>query len=373
MIRLRDLIKEFSVSKGDFTRFRGSWILSLGMKDGNTNKMVKSHEDIVSKLWAEDRKNGGYKKREIDDLSVKKLIDGYVKSVLSGGTNHSTVGGDIHMTFYFRDNDVTIGLFDFGVLYDNPYKYFSPKDFRFRSDDSFISSHYESERNIMDEVVVGWIRGRGGKGQFGINPKIVFSLDNVLKIDGIFVNQKRRGEGYGKLLYDTIMKYSDALVSDSQLYEGSFGLWTKYIHDKSKFFGVMYRTERYSFVFPIPPGAKLTPSFFGNSGDLETPAGFVSISKKVPSSVTSFSKKIMSLGVGDLDVFDASNSKFTKAVESVLDDSISIDEVMEEFGSSELGLKFVYKNVKTPKVLFCFADALVLVKEVGDGLDWELL
>jgi hypothetical protein len=169
------------------------------------------------------------------------------------------------------------------------------------------------------------------------------------------------------------MKYSDALVSDSQLYEGSFGLWTKYIHDKSKFFGVMYRTERYSFVFPIPPGAKLTPSFFGNSGDLETPAGFVSISKKVPSSVTSFSKKIMSLGVGDLDVFDASNSKFTKAVESVLDDSISIDEVMEEFGSSELGLKFVYKNVKTPKVLFCFADALVLVKEVGDGLDWELL
>jgi hypothetical protein len=326
------------------------------MKDITTNNMLKSHESIADKLWAaEDRDYGVYKKRKIDDSSVKKLIDEYVKTVLSGGTNHSTIGGDIHMLFYFKDNDVTIGLFDFGVLYDNPYKYFSPNN---------------GNRSVMDEIVVGWIHGRGGKRKFGINPKIVFGLDNVLKIDGIFVNKKRRGGGYGKLLYDAMMKYSDALVSDSQLYEGSFGLWTKYIHDKSKFFGVMYRTKRYSFVFPISPGAKLTPSFFGNSGDLETPAGFVSISKKVPSSVTSFSKKILSLGVDDLDVFDASNSKFTKDMETILDEAVSIDEIM---GSSRFGMKFVFKNATNPKVLLCFADALVFVKEVSDSLDWEII
>jgi hypothetical protein len=89
------------------------------------------------------------------------------------------------------------------------------------------------------------------------------------------------------------------------------------------------------------------------------------------------SNALKEINFNSLDVIDASNTKFSTKIQDLFDESTSMDDLFSEDGSYTNPLTdylpYKWNDPISPKALMYFKDALVLVKEVGDSLDWQLL
>ncbi len=341
MIKLSEIIKEIEVNQGSYNF---DWDSCFDFIPNSVfNFYLDNINDIQNKIA-----DGYFKTPE----QLKSRVDKFVKSMASNSNGSKKISDNQFLLKYEYGQKIVFIIYDFGKFYDKKFSRVS-----------------EPEKDIL----VGWIYGTGGTSEFGIHPKKIFQLNRVFRIHGSYVDKKQRGKGYGKILYNAIINDVDALVSDKILYAGSFGLWTNYIFNKSKFFGIVYELENTSIVLPVKKGEKIDKKSVSTFGQ----DGFVAITRNIPPFLQKMSNALKEINFNSLDVIDASNTKFSTKIQDLFDESTSMDDLFSEDGSYTNPLTdylpYKWNDPISPKALMYFKDALVLVKEVGDSLDWQLL
>lgn len=342
MIKLSEIIKEIDVEKGSYNFDWNSF------EDFIPNSAADFYMATIRDIQNEIR--DGYLETP---EQLKSRVDKFVNRMTSKSKSSKKIGDNKFLLKYENSGDLSFIIYDFGILYDK----------------KTLSRISEPER----VAVVGWIYGTGGSSEFGTHPKKIFQLDRVFRVHGSYVDKKQRGKGYGKILYDSFINDVEALVSDRTLYEGSFGLWTNYIRNKSKFFGIVYEFENMNVVLPVKKGDVVDKKSVSNFNE----DGFVAIIHKIPTFLQKMAKSLNEINFNSLDIIDASNTKFSTKIQDLFDESTSMDDLFSEDGSYSNPLTYYlpykWNDPKSPKALMYFKDALVFVKEVGDSLEWELL
>jgi GNAT superfamily N-acetyltransferase len=343
LIYLKKLVKEIKVNQGSYN-FNWNWFT-----DFIPNSAADFYMDTVMDIQNEIR--DGYLETP---EQLKSRVDKFVNGMTSESKSSTKIGDNKFLMKYEAGGDLTFIIYDFGILYDK-------KTFSRSSEPQKIA-------------VIGWIYGTGGTSEFGVHPKKIFQLNRVFRIHGSYVDKKQRGKGYGKILYNAIINDVDALVSDKILYAGSFGLWTNYIFNKSKFFGTVYEFKNTSIVVPVKKGEKIDKKSVSTFG----PAGFVGIPRKIPTFLQKIAIGLKDISFSSLDIIDASGTKFTTKIQDLFDEATSMDDLFAQDDSSPYNpladyLPYKWNDTQSPKALMYFKDALVLVKEVGDSIEWQLL
>lgn len=351
MIYLKKIIKEIDAKLGisEIDVQRGSYDFDWDtcfdfIPNSVFNFYLDNINDIQNKIA-----DGYFKTPE----QLKSRVDKFVKSMTSNSNGSKKISDNQFVLKYEYGQKIVFIIYDFGKFYDKKFSRVS-----------------EPEKDIL----VGWIYATGGTSEFGIHPKKIFQLNRVFRAHGSYVDKKQRGKGYGKILYDALINDVEALVSDRTLFSGSFGLWTNYIFNKSKFFGIVYQFENTSIVIPVKKGEnidKKSVSTFGQDG-------FIAIPHKIPTFLQKIDIGLKDISFSSLDIIDASGTKFTTKIQDLFDEATSMDDLFAENDSSPYNplsdyLPYKWNDTQSPKALMYFKDALVLVKEVGDGVEWQLL
>jgi hypothetical protein len=180
VIKLKDILSEIEVKSGYYTEFKSEDIFTFLPK-----KVVDAYIRLTRRVPLKKQKT---------KQDIQKSIES-VKSVFINGGKVVWTDGTKNMIEYIGDDSTDI-LF---VLLD------------FNQDDFILGWLYAKDVSAIDDL--------------HIHPEKLISLQRVLRVHGSFINKKYRGEGYGKLIYDVVLNNIDALVSDSVLYDASFGLW----------------------------------------------------------------------------------------------------------------------------------------------------
>lgn len=275
----------------------------------------------------------------------------------------------------------------------------------------------DTSKNNPEDMVVGLIKFSedifaGGqakfKGDFGIKAYVV-SWSNLA--------QELKGSGAGKIIYTALYKYATdkgyGLASDEILYEGSAGMWIKYMPTIASNFGIVLYLAQ--IIIPLDK-EQVTQTFekrddiFGDYGGvarfiaLENPP---KIMRKVANNVKGLSwingeiiycrlyensKKEVKRGTG-LTFFDFVDEPDIKSISDLMKalsgkaknleptSEDSEDDSEEDYYSDEYPLENEIeeirndhpggKDLKNVKVaIFRFKDGIYLVKTVGDRLVW---
>lgn len=202
------------------------------------------------------------------------------------------------------------------------------------------------------------------------SPNTRYGFENTEKINVSMIAGPYQGKGYGKLLYDAVLKTTNAVYSDSTLFEGSFKMWIYHIRNNSKFFGI--RTTG-GLILPVFDDAGIE-----KSTKLDYNAGFVGIRKGIPSELTRLSKFL-----------DGKNPDEVEVLNCILDDcnvDFMIEKIENSFTSEELmsnwdstledkPLRGAYKN-RLKKFEYAIVDGqdfVIAIKETPTGLAYILV
>jgi hypothetical protein len=276
----------------------------------------------------------------------------------------------------------------------------------------------DTSKNNPEDMVVGLIKFSedifaGGqakfKGDFGIKAYVV-SWSNLV--------EELKGTGAGKIIYTALYKYATdngyGLASDEILYEGSAGMWIKYMPTIASNFGIVL----YLAQIIIPLDKEQVTQTFENRDDIFGDYGGVArfialenppqIMRKVANNVKGLSwikgeiiycrlyessKKEVKRGTG-LTFFDFVDEPDIKSISDLMNalsgkaknlepaseednrkdsdedyytDEYPLENEIEEIRNDHPGGKDL-KNVKV--AIFRFKDGIYLVKTVGDRLVW---
>ena len=248
--------------------------------------------------------------------------------------------------------DIVITLQQNDWEYDNAYHMFD-----FSKPVKMVGRTEYDKRPIFEvNFYVGHILSDDVTNDYYYSPKKQLGLSKIQQVHISELGKEYRGQGYGSLLYDTVASQVDAIYSDSTLFEGSLGMWTKHIRKISKFFGAILQV---GVIVPV-------------SGEIDKTAinaadGFVAIFKKVPPKLKEMEKFLAGIPLdkiyisGDIEDSDISLRRMTDTLDRVgtlVDFSNAIE------GSS-------VENYTAG--IFLHSKATFVVKEVGEELDYMLI
>jgi hypothetical protein len=341
VIKLKDILSEIEVKSGYYTEFKSEDIFTFLPK-----KVVDAYIRLTRRVPLKKQKT---------KQDIQKSIES-LKSVFINGGKVVWTDGTKNMIEYIGDDstDILFVLLDFNQL--NP-----------QSTDKV---------SAKDDFILGWLYAKDVSAidDLHIHPEKLISLQRVLRVHGSFINKKYRGEGYGKLIYDVVLNNIDALVSDSVLYDASFGLWTNYLHNNKKFFGYLYQFGKTICVLPIPKNKKFSKDDIPQSDYGADISGFIVMNKKIPSELQRMKDTIGGVTPSEINIIDASG-KFTKSLQDKFDEAVSMDDIINVLQDTKRNPWWSgeYGSTKNPKVLFHFSNALVFAKEVGESIEWTLI
>jgi hypothetical protein len=343
VIKLGEIIKELDITRGSYDFDWQSFI------DFIPNSVADFYMNTVMDIHSEIR---------VGDLKtptqLKSRVDEFVDKMTSKSKGFREIGDNKFVLKYEYGNDLTFVIYDFAILYDK----------------NTFSRSSEPER----VAVVGWIFGKGGTSEFGLHPKKIFQLNRVFRVHGSYVDKKQRGKGFGKILYDSFMNDVEALVSDKALYSGSFGIWTKYILNKSKFFGVVYEFSNSSIVVPVKKGEVIEAKSVSNFNE----DGFVAITRKIPPFLQKMTNELKDVKFNSIDLIDATDIKFGTQLQDLFDEATSMDDLFSKGDEPPYNplsdyLPSTWNDAQSPTALIYFQNALVLAKEGDDSINWDLM
>ena len=246
---------------------------------------------------------------------------------------------------------------------------------------------------VIGEYFVGIIKTEVNTGDF-YNLKKAFGVQ-VETVHWSNVALEMRGTGVGKLMYtmvyDHVKSKGRALGSDSMLFEGSAGMWMRYMPSIAKYFGIIVN----DLMLPIAPeelNKKNKPAFelYGVEGfvAMETPPPMV---RKIAYNVKGLSFIKGEYGIVRMegkvnDKLDVTNSpklnygsfrsrEFsdnTKEEYARFIDYINNFSTIKELLNSPIkySIRDIIgtKKTKYKTLLFAFDDAVLIVKELPNGL-----
>lgn len=241
---------------------------------------------------------------------------------------------------------------------------------------------------VIGEYFVGIINTELNQGDF-YNLKKGFGVE-VETVDWSNIALELRGSGMGKMMYTMVYNYVEsqgrALGSDSMLFEGSAGMWMTYMPSIAKYFGIIVN----DLMLPIAPeelNKKNKPAFelYGVDGfvAMETPPPMV---RKIAYNVKGLSFIKGEYGVirmngkvnDIIDVTKRSRGIFGQRSKDPKEESARFIDYVNNFSTLKalLNSPIDYsirdttgtKKTKYKTLLFAFEDAVLVVKQLPNGL-----
>jgi hypothetical protein len=241
----------------------------------------------------------------------------------------------------------------------------------------------DTNAETVDRVFVGTMKVEDSYESYNFNPKKAFDL-KVWQVHWSNIASEFMGKGLGKILYTMVYEYVSslgaALASDSVLFDGSSGLWRKYMANIASYFGIIIN----DIILPVTK-EDVTDTSLVSQANLD---GFIAM-EKPPALIRKITYNVKGLSFAkgeygttsidksindqlDLTVGDNEETDFLDLV----DNTDTIKELVEslKYELNDIHTALGTDNISNCKCLiFAFTDAIVIVKQVGERLVAQLL
>ena len=338
MIKLKDILNELEVRKGHFGKEKSF--------------------DLFDDFLFEDKM--------VTKSDAKKISD-YVSTISANKKESQTL-----LPKEFQQMLIRAGQ----VVYKSGTLCVIKKD---TGKESVVYVMYDFSKPAYDALFfIGRLLTEFFRSNLPLSPQKQFKLDRVEKINLSQLGSEHLGQGFGSILYDSAIKTTDALYSDTILYGGSFKVWVKHMKNKSKFFGV-YSGNR-KIILPIYTDDGLERAKLKS---LEYSSGFVAITKNVPSQLLKLQQFLDGINPHNLVEIQANSrlgaSDMLKAIVDKIDSSTDTIDLLNTRDPSDKVFFFTEKSFsgkgQSPFVAgyILAKNATIFIKESGGGLDMFLL
>ena len=241
----------------------------------------------------------------------------------------------------------------------------------------------DTNAETVDRTFVGTMKVEDKYESYNFSPKTAFDL-KVWQVHWSNIANEFMGKGLGKILYTMVYEYVSsqgaALASDSMLYEGSSGMWRKYMVNIASYFGIIIN----DIILPIAK-EDVTDTSLVSQANLD---GFVAMEnppkliRKIAHNVEGLSFAKGEYGTTSIDksindqlelvIGDTEETDFLDLV----DNTDTIKELVKslKYELNDIHTALGTDNISTCRCLiFAFTDAIVAVKQVGGGLVAQLI
>lgn len=237
----------------------------------------------------------------------------------------------------------------------------------------------DTQAPTVDMVFVGTMTLTKYDSDFVFNPQTAFDL-KMFQVHWSNVGIEYRGKGLGKVMYTLVYQYLSsngyAMASDGMLFEGSSGMWRKYMPNIASYFGIITR----DILLPVTKEDVADASLV-KKADLD---GFVAM-EKPPALVRklAYNVKGLSFAKGEYGVTTIFGTKieneafefFDKPFLDAIDegDFESLADLSKEVKKFH-DIKTATGNTKNLKCLILtFENAIAVAKQVGDKIVIQLI
>jgi GNAT superfamily N-acetyltransferase len=183
-----------------------------------------------------------------------------------------------------------------------------------------------------------------------------------------YVTEPWRGKGLGYKMYTMLLKAYKNVFSDNILYEGSLAVWVKKLAPLGAESGNFFGAQVGNIIVPMSAEDVDNRNILNDVG-----LDHLIMSVSPPSVLLDIKKKLagLSLSGGDYGVFEPSMKIKAAQLQDIVDESVSIDEVLQEADLYQvLG---VLEDNQYSTIVVALQDAMVLLREVGDEVEMQLI
>lgn len=220
------------------------------------------------------------------------------------------------------------------------------------------------------------------KSNVSYSPKKTFDIPKIERVHYTHLATEYIGQGYGKFLYDSVISYLGAMISDNTLFQESYNMWTTHIRNKAKFFGIMVGTETTEtsdtdlednrVIIPVPDGSTINKSELRR---LHGTNGFIAIFGSVPSIIKKMSGLFAVDQISDIAAVYV-NSDFTSKIQDIFDDADTHEEL---YNDNTIDYLITADKTNTASitqivtVAWLFRNCTVVTTQTTEGLDYTIV
>ena len=194
-----------------------------------------------------------------------------------------------------------------------------------------------------------------------------FKLTGV-EIYLIYIVEEWRGEGLGEKMYNMLLEIYGSIFSDDILYEGSLAIWAKKLAPLGAESGNFFGAQVGGIIVPMSVEDVSNRDILNDVG-----LDHLIVSVRPPQILLNIKQKLggMSLSNGDYGVFEPSMKTKAAQFQDIVDESVSISEVLEEADLYQVLGALDGDQYST--IVVALQDAMVIVRETDDDVEMELI
>lgn len=183
-----------------------------------------------------------------------------------------------------------------------------------------------------------------------------------------YISPKYRGKGLGIKMYTMLLEAYKTIFSDNVLYPGSWSLWISKLAPIGLKSGNFIGGEVGGIIVPF------TPEDISNSSLMEgIGVDHLILSIEPPQVLLDIKEALsgLSLSKGDYGIYEPTTQIKIAELDTVVDESASIEEVIE--GADLMQMVGLNDDDNYPVIVVATQDALAIVREVGDDVTLEIV
>lgn len=183
-----------------------------------------------------------------------------------------------------------------------------------------------------------------------------------------YISPKYRSKGLGIKMYTMLLEAYKTIFSDNVLYPGSWSLWISKLAPIGLKQGNFIGGEVGGIIVPF------TPEDISNSSLMEgIGVDHLILSIEPPQVLLDIKEALsgLSLSKGDYGIYEPTTQIKIAELDTVVDESASIEEVIE--GADLMQMVGLNDDDNYPVIVVATQDALAIVREVGDDVTLEIV
>jgi GNAT superfamily N-acetyltransferase len=183
-----------------------------------------------------------------------------------------------------------------------------------------------------------------------------------------YVTEPWRGKGLGYKMYTMLLQAYKNVFSDNILYEGSLAVWVKKLAPLGAKSGNFFGAQVGGIIVPMSAEDVSNRNILNDVG-----LDHLIVSVSPPQVLLDIKQKLadLSLSNGDYGVFEPSMKIKVAQFQDIVDESVSIDEVLSEADLYQvLG---ILEDNQYSTIVVALQDAMVILRETGDDVEMQLI
>jgi len=183
-----------------------------------------------------------------------------------------------------------------------------------------------------------------------------------------YVTEPWRGKGLGYKMYTMLLQAYKNVFSDNILYEGSLAIWVNKLAPLGAESGNFFGAQVGGIIVPMSAEDVSNRNILNDVG-----LDHLIVSVSPPQVLLDIKQKLadLSLSNGDYGVFEPSMKIKVTQFQDIVDESVSIDEVLSEADLYQvLG---ILEDNQYSTIVVALQDAMVILRETGDDVEMQLI